>query len=115
MHHNQALCEQLAALQQEVAANAQPYQVMLAMLPWRHPPGPAAVGHALTLDIAALHRCLADITHDTAQLRDPSKRKAAFGQVVQGDPEDEADPFEIMLMMAAMAEVDTGPERRKRC
>ena len=105
----------MAALQQEVAANAQPYQVMLAMSPRRRQPGPAAVGHALTLDIAALHRCLADITHDTAQLRDPSKRKAAIGRVAQGDPEDELDPFEMMLMMAAMAEVATGPKRRKRC
>ena len=113
-HYNQVLREQLEALQQEVAAHAQPYQMMLAMTPWQRQLGPAAVDNALTLDIAALHRCLADIKRDTEQLRDPSTRKAAIGRVAQGDPDDEPDPFEMMLMMEAMADIVGAPGHPKR-
>lgn len=113
-HYNQVLREQLAALQQEVADQALPYQMMLAMSPWQRQPGPATVDNALTLDIAALHRCLADITQDTAQLRDPATRKAAIGRIALDDPDDEPDPFEMMLMMEAMADAVGAPGRPKR-
>ncbi len=114
VHYNQVLREQLAALQQEVADQAQPYQMMLAMSPWQRQPGPAAVDNALTQDIAALRRCLADIQHDTAQLADPSTRKAAIGRIALDDLDDEPDPFEMMLMMEAMADIVGAPARPKR-
>ncbi len=114
VHYNQVLREQLEALQQEVADQALPYQMMLAMSPWQRQPGPTAVDNALTLDIAALRRCLADIQHDTAQLADPSTRKAAIGRIALDDPDDEPDPFEMMLLMEAMADIVGAPARPKR-
>ena len=113
VHYNQVLREQLAALQLEVAAHAQPYQMTLAMSPYQRQSGPAAVDTALTLDIAALRRCLADIQHDTEQLRDPSTRKAAIGRIALDDPDGEPDPFEMMLLMEAMADALSGPTRRR--
>ena len=113
-HYNQVLREQLAALQQEVADQALPYQMMLAMTIWQRQPGPSAVDLALTQDIVALQRNLADIKHDTARLLDPSTRKAAIGRIAQGDPDDEPDPFEMMLMMEAMADAVGAPVRPKR-
>ena len=114
LHYNQVLREQLAALQQEVADQALPFQMMLAMSPWQRLPGPAAVDHALTQDVAALRRALHSIEHDTAHLRDPCTRKAAIIRIAQGDPDDEPDPFEMMLMMEAMADLVGAPVRPKR-
>ena len=114
VHYNQVLREQLAALQQEVADQALPYQMMLAMTIWQRQPGPSAVDLALTQDIVALQRCLADILHDTAQLLDPSTRKAAIGRIARDDPDDEPDPFEMMLLMEAMADIVAAPARPKR-
>jgi len=113
-HYNQVLREQLAALQQEVADQALPFQMMLAMTPWQRQPGPAAVDAALTQDIEELRLCLADIERDTAQLRDPNTRKAAIGQIALDDPDDEPDPFEVMLMMEAMADAAGAPGRPRR-
>jgi len=67
-----------------------------------------------SLQPTGLHRCLADITHDTEQLGDPSTRLAAIGRIAQGDPDDEPDPFEVMLMMDAMADAVGAPWRPKR-
>ena len=103
-HYNQVLRERLAALEQEHADQALPFQMMMAASPWQRQPGPAAVDKALTQDIAVLHRCLADITHDTAQLRDPHTRKAAIGRIALDDPDDKPDAVEMMLMMEAMAD-----------
>ena len=114
LHYNQVLREQLAALQQEVADQALPYRMMLTMTIWQRQPGPSAVDLALTQDIVGLQRCLADIERNTAQLGDPSTRKAAIGRIVQGDPDDEPDPFEMMLMMEAMADLVGAPVRPKR-
>lgn len=113
-HYNQVLREQLAALQQEVADQALPFQMMLAMSPWQRQPGPATVDAALTQDIEELQLCLADIEHDTVQLRDPSTRKAAVGRIALEDPEGEPDPFEVMLMMEAMADAVGATGRPKR-
>jgi hypothetical protein len=114
LHYNQVLREQLAALQQAVADQSQPFQMMLAMPSWQRLSGPAAVELALTQDITALQRCLADIEHDSAQLRDPSTRKAAIVRIARDDPVDEPDPFGTLLMIEAMADVVGAPVRPKR-
>ena len=57
---------------------------------------------------------MADTKRNTAQLGDPSTRKAAIGRIAQGDPADEPDPFEMMLMMEAMADTVGAPGRPKR-
>jgi hypothetical protein len=81
---------------------------------WQRLSGPAAVELALTQDITALQRCLADIEHDSAQLRDPSTRKAAIVRIARDDPVDEPDPFGTLLMIEARADVVGAPVRPKR-
>ena len=113
-HYNQVLSEQLAALQQEVAACAGHYLDQLGPMAWGREPVPATVDAALTLDMQALDEQLRQIQRDLVMLRDPASRRAVIDEIEIDDSDDEPDAVETMLMMEAMADALKGAKRRHR-
>lgn len=112
-HYNRVLGEQLATLQQEVAARAGHYLDQLGPLARRRDPVPATVDAALTLDLLALRDQVRQIQRDITLLRDPASRRALIDAIERDDIDDEPDAVEAMLLMEAMADAMKGPKRRR--